>query len=685
MIDDLQYAPNREYVDAAVGTTNQPAPVDQQADPPWFRQYLAEMRKRVLGQGSGDGQNQAGMPTAQDKLSPYRKIGGGLHNLMAFADGGAVQGPTLAVIGEGGEREDVVPESKALPYAAHTMLTGRPPNPANLPRTPKAVSMETVTVSKGGDPSTEGELPVEAEEIIEGAPQETEAPATEAAENDPVLAAIKELTAKVDALAASKEHPVMACGGEVMPKFADGGMVLPQYGPPKPMPSPFMPPPNPANPYVQPDLIMDAPPDLPVNSAAPAFPGGMPQLQRPTRPLPPRMTGAADKYAALLKAAPKSNWFESMMAQPNETRYGTGPVASYGALGAGIRNTIGAMLPGNRKQAQYGRELEAAKAEVGAEKQANADAREETQLQAQMELNRARLGTEEKQGALYDKQAAKLDQPEKVKKSDLQEKLELFDASFPGADPAVRQQLFGIKPEKPEGDIETNDHKNYTLAMKDWPTEKKKPGFDEWLTSDTNRKAPRTTINNNMSPDKILSVEDAEKLGVPFGTTVSQATAKNINPRDTKPLSGEASKVYSVASTLVDDIESLKTAFRKDYTGAQAGILTGTNVSLADLASNIDDKIGRLRSGGAINKEEEARFRAQVASLRKMAFGSPEEGIQSLDRFASEARSVANGIKPGSKTDNTGQPTQHKTGDKVTLGGKEVTIKKINADGTFEY
>lgn len=186
----------------------------------------------------------------------------------------------------------------------------------------------------------------------------------------------------------------------------------------------------------------------------------------------------------------------------------------------------------------------------------------------------------------------------------------------------------------------TSDMLNFRAVRED-------PAFGAFLTEDANRRRPVTTINNNMNPDKVLSVGDAEALGVPFGTTVGQASAMNINPRDTKPLSAEAAKVFAVASEIPQDLEKLKTAFRQNYVGAQAGILLGTDRTLAPIVANLEDQIGRLRSGGAITDTEEKRFRGLIASVKNMAFGSADQGIAMLDTLSREAQTVANNIRMG--------------------------------------
>jgi hypothetical protein len=53
-------------------------------------------------------------------------------NIPQFAEGGVVSGPTLAMVGEGGEPEYIVPQSKAGKFAANWMAGVR--GPAAIPR-----------------------------------------------------------------------------------------------------------------------------------------------------------------------------------------------------------------------------------------------------------------------------------------------------------------------------------------------------------------------------------------------------------------------------------------------------------------------------------------------------------------------------------------------------------------------
>lgn len=113
-----------------------------------------------------------------------------------------------------------------------------------------------------------------------------------------------------------------------------------------------------------------------------------------------------------------------------------------------------------------------------------------------------------------------------------------------------------------------------------------------------------------------------------------------------KPLSGEASKLIAITKTAQTEIEQLKTAFESNYKKSLLGITTGTDRRLVKLVDQVADKIGRLRSGGAINKEEEERFIRQIASFKDIPFGKKDDAIDALNGYLREAQEVATSIRP---------------------------------------
>ena len=114
-----------------------------------------------------------------------------------------------------------------------------------------------------------------------------------------------------------------------------------------------------------------------------------------------------------------------------------------------------------------------------------------------------------------------------------------------------------------------------------------------------------------------------------------------------KPMSAEASKVSSIAETLVPEARQLQEAIRTGGREAILGILTGTDTNLARLADNVADKVGRLRSGGAVNPSEEERFKGQLARWGDIRTGDTKAAIDAIDRLIGEAETVRGGMQRG--------------------------------------
>ncbi len=116
-----------------------------------------------------------------------------------------------------------------------------------------------------------------------------------------------------------------------------------------------------------------------------------------------------------------------------------------------------------------------------------------------------------------------------------------------------------------------------------------------------------------------------------------------------KPLSGDAAKVKAIATTMIPEIQKLQEKFRTDYKKSLSGFVSGTDRELVKLIDQIADKVGRLRSGGAVNKDEEARFKKQLGSTMDIMFGNSEDAIGALDGLLGEAGIVLQGIEPNAE------------------------------------
>lgn len=187
-----------------------------------------------------------------------------------------------------------------------------------------------------------------------------------------------------------------------------------------------------------------------------------------------------------------------------------------------------------------------------------------------------------------------------------------------------------------------------------------------------NGEMPQTSFKKTATPDAVLSntrqetefsrmfpLQErrtaAQEMGARASVTGANASAANAATAaarenreltEGRPLSGEASKVLSIARTMQPEIEALKTALRDGGRSAVMGIKTRYNMPLVRLAESVADKVGRLRSGGAINRDEEARFMRQIVSFADLRDPSASGAVEALDRLAKEADAVARGIDP---------------------------------------
>ena len=154
--------------------------------------------------------------------------------------------------------------------------------------------------------------------------------------------------------------------------------------------------------------------------------------------------------------------------------------------------------------------------------------------------------------------------------------------------------------------------------------------------------------------EKAIGAKSLEQMQA-YDVAVAEASA------GAKPMSAEASKVHAIATTMVPELQQLKAAIKAGGRRALFGIISKTDPHLSRLADNVADKVGRIRSGGAVNPSEEARFMGQLARLADLWSGSTGPAEEAIDGLIEEAQRVSGGMEPGGNrpsTAPTSTPTQ---------------------------
>lgn len=211
--------------------------------------------------------------------------------------------------------------------------------------------------------------------------------------------------------------------------------------------------------------------------------------------------------------------------------------------------------------------------------------------------------------------------------------------------------------------------------------------------------APTSVYNAIMKGEDIGTIT---KLASPYSEAYLKRQLLNeqinkareeVKATTLKPLSGEASKLIAISSGLESDVNSIKAKIEKvGYEKFLRGYLLGTDRETVKLLSNAADKVGRIRSGGAINKDEETRFLSQFASKGDYAFGTKDIATNALDSILNEATTVRSGIDPNNAystqaTITTTAPNKFQQATGVTaefIPGAEI-VQTIKSDGTLIF
>lgn len=162
--------------------------------------------------------------------------------------------------------------------------------------------------------------------------------------------------------------------------------------------------------------------------------------------------------------------------------------------------------------------------------------------------------------------------------------------------------------------------------------------------------AAAKTLGKNARLERSFKQRQLDKINIeidnlenPVG--VAELTDKQI-AANLKPLSGEAAKTLASSDSVSSSISYIQEKIRSSQeTGVSLKIMAKTDPTLARYITMGTDSLGRLKSGGAINNDEDKRFNKLINSSWD-SLAEAEEVASSLDVISSFSNGIANGMDP---------------------------------------
>lgn len=141
-----------------------------------------------------------------------------------------------------------------------------------------------------------------------------------------------------------------------------------------------------------------------------------------------------------------------------------------------------------------------------------------------------------------------------------------------------------------------------------------------------------------------------------------------------KPLSGDAAKLTGFVTTLVTQGNTLKKMIQDNGIRKVVYEYKKGNPAFVNVIEDVADAKGRLRSGGAVNREEADRFKQPFSGLGSLVYGDNKAALDAIDAALDEAGNVKKGMGHNSPGAEAPAGTAPKLGD-----------TKTNAAGTLRF
>lgn len=203
----------------------------------------------------------------------------------------------------------------------------------------------------------------------------------------------------------------------------------------------------------------------------------------------------------------------------------------------------------------------------------------------------------------------------------------------------------------------------------------------------------RREIEGDGDSNEVLSPTDAEKLGVPYGTTKGEAARMGITPQ--RPLSAEAQKLQGNIQSGLRALDTVKNELFGPGS-AQKSIDQLNNVrsnvlgraalpfkfagNYTSAERELKDVIVRLRTGAAITDQEEKFYQKQLPSIH-----DNETTIKSkLKRFEDLFKSIAPGRIDSINGSDTLFQEYEKSSSRVNVDKLAAAIGKYESGGNYK-
>lgn len=173
------------------------------------------------------------------------------------------------------------------------------------------------------------------------------------------------------------------------------------------------------------------------------------------------------------------------------------------------------------------------------------------------------------------------------------------------------------------------------------------PGADGYVAAPTRGGGPVKKVVDETGGAVKPQPRPAEKTTKQIEEEAAARARGTASAAPEKPLSGDAAKLSGVVSTLRSQAAKLRKIVEEQGIRTVVAKYKAGDPNVVNIVDDVADAKGRLRSGGAVNKDEEERFKKPFAGVGNLIFNDNEAALAAIDAALNEATTVEKGMTKG--------------------------------------